>query len=399
MNPQCYTSPKMVCDAIERSKRLINAEGLHLVEHILLRPHCDNGDCDCIIPTCDRVTPCDFEWVLPDDDPCEEGKKYCFEPGRDPYSFIATAILPAWPERYRRRENRQLVEQLLYREMTAHIMLRILWLTPKDLCHFENIYRNWTRWLAHKEICVDYSPPCRLIDFLFDHPFECFDCEECLPCEVDSTVPDPCNFNSKTVYNPNRYVNAVNSLYCWETICPVRMGLSQTITRLKNLQEVHEVAPAREQQPVLLMDMEDAERVIDQRFHRYREEVKRIVDTTGNINAGLAWSFLSHPSPEFSNYKEVIDSIIANKKLPDNVKLLTTEQKNKLITSITGYYLDRLVLDDKLSSQKSDLGELFRKLESRQLLPAYKDWKGSELSNIRPTTDINDVKKLLKKRS
>jgi hypothetical protein len=95
----------------------------------------------------------------------------------------------------------------------------------------------------------------------------------------------------------------------------------------------------------------------------------------------------------------VIDSIIANKKLPDNLKLLSTEQKNKLISSITGYYLDRLVLDDKLSSQKSDLGELFRKLESRQLLPAYKDWKGSELSNIRQTTDINDVKKLLRKRS
>ncbi len=394
VNPQCYTSPKMVCEAIERAKRLINAEGLHLVEHILLRPHCENGDCECPIPVCDTETPCDeFEWVLPDDDPCEKGKKYCFVPGRDPYSFIATAILPAWPERYRRRENRQLVEQLLYREMPAHIMLRILWLTPKDLCHFESIYRNWTRWLAHKEICVDYSPPCRLIDFLFDHEFECFDCEECLPCEVDSTVPDHCNFNRKEVYNPNRYVNAINRLFCWESICPLRVSLSQTISQLRSLRKV---VPAQEPQTLV---NEDAERIIDQRFHRYRDEVKVVADLSGNMNAGMAWSFLNNPSPDFSNYIQLIDSIIANKKSPENIKLLSTEQKAKLISSITSYYLDRLVLDDKLSPLKADLGELFRKLESWQLLPAYKDWKGSELNNIRQTTDINDVKKLLKKRS
>ncbi|HEX4852225.1 MAG TPA: hypothetical protein VFV08_15520, partial [Puia sp.] len=51
-NPQYYTSPKMDCKAICRAIDLVNCEGIHLVEHILLRPHCVDGDCQCIIDSC-----------------------------------------------------------------------------------------------------------------------------------------------------------------------------------------------------------------------------------------------------------------------------------------------------------------------------------------------------------
>jgi hypothetical protein len=71
INPQKYTSEKMACDAVERAWRLINSEGLHLVEHILLRPHCKNVDgvfeeCDCDAlprPCVDEKNICHFEWV------------------------------------------------------------------------------------------------------------------------------------------------------------------------------------------------------------------------------------------------------------------------------------------------------------------------------------------------
>jgi hypothetical protein len=179
-NPQHYTSPRMDCEAIERAKSLINDEGVHLVEHILLRPHCVGKDCDCLIPVCRSYSGCHFEWPLPSDDPCQKGKAYCFDPGFDPYSFIATAVLPAWPERFRKKENRQLMEQLLYREMPSHILLRVLWLSPRDLCYFEYLYRQWLHWLAQKPVCGIDDPQCRLIDFLFNKALDCFNCEECV---------------------------------------------------------------------------------------------------------------------------------------------------------------------------------------------------------------------------
>jgi hypothetical protein len=73
-NPQCYSNPDMVCDAINRARKLINREGLHFVEHILLRPHCEE-DCDC------RLTPCANEFDLcelpywkdnDEEDPCDK---------------------------------------------------------------------------------------------------------------------------------------------------------------------------------------------------------------------------------------------------------------------------------------------------------------------------------------
>ena len=218
-NPQCYTTPAMACEAINRAKRLINAEGLHLVEHILLRPHCRESDCKCIIDSCPPNT-CleDFSWNLSEEDPCKEGKSYCFVPGADPYSFVATVVLPSWPERFRKKENRQLVEKLLYREMPAHILLRILWLTPQDVCRFEGIYRQWTKWLALKPVCADYEPACKLINFLFNYNFHCFECEDCEPCAPGESN-DPCGFLNDEKADPNEYVNEINNLYCWNTIC------------------------------------------------------------------------------------------------------------------------------------------------------------------------------------
>src|SRR5690606_12401747 len=107
INPQRYQSSAIACEATERAQKLVNSEGLHLVEHILLRPRCKNSDhiyedCDCPYlpgPCIDMPDPngenqgdiCHFQWKPGgDEDPCAPEDPICFTPGCDPYSFIAT---------------------------------------------------------------------------------------------------------------------------------------------------------------------------------------------------------------------------------------------------------------------------------------------------------------------
>src|SRR5262249_46325025 len=111
VNPQCYDNPDMACDAIKRAKELINRQGLHLAEHILLRPRCEE-DCECRIEPCPNpFDKCEFPFWKDNDeeDICDVREPVCFKPGHDPYSFIATVALPAWPASFRKKGNRELV--------------------------------------------------------------------------------------------------------------------------------------------------------------------------------------------------------------------------------------------------------------------------------------------------
>ena len=191
-NPQDYLTPDMVCAAIQRSKKLINSEGLRLVEHILLRPRMEK-DCACQYlqqRNFQNQTLCkDLSWkeevFIKGDD---KEKEIPFVPGSDPFSFIATVILPAWPERFRTKENRQLIETMLYREMPAHILLRILWLRPEDTCKFESLYKEWSRWLLQKEGCDAKDATCDLIALLFKTGFDGL--TDCDGTPVDTTEPN-----------------------------------------------------------------------------------------------------------------------------------------------------------------------------------------------------------------
>ncbi|MFI5212118.1 MAG: hypothetical protein ACHQIH_04490, partial [Ignavibacteria bacterium] len=194
-NPQCYATREMVCDAVERAKCLINCEGMHLVEHILLRPRLDCNQCDCLIPDCPDNT-CRFKWEEDEEDPCKPvASDPCFVPGLDPYSCIATIVLPAWPRRFNKQASRDLVSRILYREAPSHIMLRILWLSPKDFCAFETMYKSWTRWLANKnDYCNGDFDLCPFIDLLFKTRLDCWWPDPyCEPCESEVVVITPCS--------------------------------------------------------------------------------------------------------------------------------------------------------------------------------------------------------------
>lgn len=101
-------------------------EGLHLIEHLLLRPKSKNfklmevclHDCDC---------------------PCEQ----------DIYSFRASVVLPHWPMHFDNMAFRQYFEKKIREEAPAHIQLKICWVSNDKLREFESSYKTWIKELAN----------------------------------------------------------------------------------------------------------------------------------------------------------------------------------------------------------------------------------------------------------
>ncbi len=405
VNPNVYPTPSQACDAIERAKQLINDEGLHLVEHILLRPHCRRNvtkenegmavaDCGCLIDTCQTPEDCSFEWPVLTQDPCNKNKQYCFTPGADPYSFVATVLLPAWPERFRKPENRALLEQRIYQEAPSHIMLRILWVSPADLCEFEYLYKHWVKWIAHKPVCGKQNIPCDLIRFLFSKNshdqkhnrkwvFDCFTGEECLPCPEDVMNENPCFTNQATVTDPNRYVNTLNRLFCWKEICPAP----------KQKLDLRSLSYAGAGQ--LTEEVISAERVVDARLNTYRHETNRIASETKNEAAAKVASFLAAPHPTVASFGNLMKEL-REKGKEKSAASLSQDTRKELAKHATWYLLDMTLLKEIHENNSSELGNELSKLKKSGLLPDYRSWNEKELKSLNKDLDTEKIIHLLK---
>lgn len=127
-------------DALLQSP-LCDNEGLHVIEHILLRPRADG---DPLLQVC-----------LPKD--CA----FCGE--QDPYSFRLHVVLPYWPERFQDLAFRRYAERLIREETPAHIMPRICWVGNEEM---RDLDRSWHAWL---ELTADPdADPAALSDALGD---------------------------------------------------------------------------------------------------------------------------------------------------------------------------------------------------------------------------------------
>ena len=104
-------------------------EGMHLVEHILLRPKENqlvDGD----------LVQDDFLPVSLDPD--------CYCPGtEDPWSFRASLILPYWPERFQNMDFRKHLERTARQEAPAHVALKICWIDKEQMRCFEEAWKDW----------------------------------------------------------------------------------------------------------------------------------------------------------------------------------------------------------------------------------------------------------------
>lgn len=383
-NPQWYLTDIADCEAITRAKGLINAEGLHAVEHILLRPRCtDDCGCDWYKSTCDNSMHCSFEWHAGDkDDPCNDPVKIIpFIPGADPYSFIATIALPAWPERFRSKEGRSIMEDLLHREAPAHVLLRILWLTPKDLCAFEGLFRHWKYWLTWDKQCEDSFSPCTFATFLFTTPFKCLDdCTECPPCQdkVISKPPcftDPCDQPETT--DQYTIVKQINDVFCWG-----------------NMQCGDQPQQPSAPTPVLSIKKEEEDdSIVDQRFTRYRDGARLVMETSGNELAGETLAFLQALPPSAANYKALIEKIIRN-EAPAGKPVLSKARQSVLAATATFFYLDYQVFNGTGIDTASKIA--IEALKKAGINPAYALWNEQEVKKAKPAADIRNVYKVLR---
>ncbi len=100
---------KAILEIIEFMTMIFSEEGMFLVEHILLRPEISETDTplDEFMPICtDNCTSC--------------------QPV-DPYSYRISVVLPGWTYRFANPDFRNFMEELIRKEIPAHILARICW--------------------------------------------------------------------------------------------------------------------------------------------------------------------------------------------------------------------------------------------------------------------------------
>lgn len=155
-HPYCHPEMEGAAEAAARTRACVEDEGLHLLEHILLRPRPpesqpEKPEKDCPLPAHSEPE-CRLTWESdPDgDDPCADTgrRRIDYIPGADPYSFWATVVLPEWYPRFKTDESREFFSEMLHREAPAMVALNILWLGPEQMCAFEKDFRAWLE--AHR---------------------------------------------------------------------------------------------------------------------------------------------------------------------------------------------------------------------------------------------------------
>jgi len=444
INPQCYPNKEYACEAVDRSKRLINSEGLHLIEHILLRPRCFPEDCRCpqYNNQCDSKTDCRFVWKVPDDDPCSDEEDICFVPGADRYSFIATVALPAWPERFRKPANRRLLENMLYRETPAHVLLRILWLAPHDFCCFESKFKKWNRWLAMKKTCVDEFTVCDFLEFLFDRNYECLsDCTACEPCEDTVAQREPC-FAQVGNKQKDDFLDQVNELYCWQvqdcerefrfipcertqeprgdTPIPIAELAVHSRPFIELVSE--KVSPPTEavmekkadsagSEPVVSERKEEAlpaatstatskrkSQVVNSRMTKYKTSVLQVAEKSNNNPlVAKVQSFIADPGPTQDRLEKLVNEILQNKAPKvKGVKKLTKVQVNVLVQNCISYYLDKICFNGKDMEKVGNLKKIVDKISKAKIKieTIYDYWDPKEIKKYEPTLDETKIDKL-----
>ncbi|WP_340112886.1 hypothetical protein [Maribellus mangrovi] len=122
-----------ILDLIRFLREDFKEEGMYIVEHILLRPDV----------TADEGLKDEFMSVCTDN--CESCEPI------DPYSYRVTVILPGWTYRFGNMDFRNFMEDLIRRELPAHVLARVCWIgEPKgwvdddknDMVQFEKAYKD-----------------------------------------------------------------------------------------------------------------------------------------------------------------------------------------------------------------------------------------------------------------
>ncbi len=385
-SPLCYDNPDRVCEAITRAKALIDREGLHMVEHILLRPRTED-ECKCMLTSCaNTFDTCRFPALTDKDeeDICDTRSPVCFEPGHDPYSFIATIALPAWPARFRSDQNKLLVENMLQREAPAHILLRILWLTPHDMCRFESYHKDWMKWMAYRKTCSDGNAVCNLTGFLFKREFErLMTGDPCIVCDEDRDQRVGCvqqanaeEREQDTERCNQSWLDQITELYCWK-------GESFSI----NTQPSPKIKTAGSRA-----------KLINARLNRYKEAIDRIVvKSSGNelaVKTRRMMDAATIAAPEFD--AQIVQLLKIRNEKDSKKRPLTKKQVKELLESISFFVLDKIVFADNATEGLSSFKKTFISLKKNKIFngKTYGLWQPEEAIEAGMVIELTTVEGL-----
>jgi len=389
VDPQSYYLPDEACAAVERARMLINAEGLELVEHILLRPCPDEPG----IPVCNDETECQDAW----DEIVSQGLLQSppltpFRPGADPYSFVATVVLPAWPIRFQKPENRLQLEAILQREAPAHVLLRILWLCPHELCRFEWMYKKWIFWLG-QSACSEFDRAA-FLKLLFDTAFPC--CDDRYKCCPDTTVspPSPCwaAENIPVLQGSREWLSEINALYCWTDMkCSEKVAWGKG-AELKKLApgkveatagsakaadgeaKAEDEVTVKEVKAAAVTDEKERNRQINMRLSRYRHAVQEV---TGHLKkegvTEKTVAYLADPDPSAQRLGKLVGELAV---ALNKAKKPRRERLQVLLNSVAGYSLDKWSLKEGVRPAEEQLKNVLEKagLSAKEVEEVTQRW-------------------------
>lgn len=114
-------------------EKFLSNEGLHLVEHILLRPRVNDETVQ---------NPLMSIYYDPDCEHCQL---------TNPYKYIASVVLPYWQGRFGNMDFRRFFERKIRFEAPAHVFLRVCWISNRQMQEFETSYKKWLILNAREE--------------------------------------------------------------------------------------------------------------------------------------------------------------------------------------------------------------------------------------------------------
>ncbi len=463
---QQYTCLQEVEDAIKMTKECIDDPGMHLVEHILLRPK-DSSECrepvvvestlahqrgeNCLLPICPDYC-CEIDWQpdIDKDDPCAENpdaNMIHYLPGTDPYSFWATVALPSWIKCFRTKESRQIFERLLYKEIPALVGLNIVWLSPQDMCTFEDKYRRWLEWVEVSEtykydlengkndpmqnICEPEwgLPICSLVHCIktlksepacLSTPEEQGDCscednewinddECCLPKETEGTI-----FWSCCEEEDENDENDENEIPGYDTavrdqISDIKTAtLEKPATSSKNIKKkvvskTKKITPKKAKNVVKKEVTKDKSEqdlltLVRQRKPKYLANINTLADD--DIMKTKSFErvvFFLQNTPTVSGYVQLVNFFKRYSLQKDN----NIEAFLGLLKNATWHLLDKLTLDQKDEIKEDDMNTLKASLKilSEKGLPLKeiaKEWKIEDVKSLANTKSLDQIKGILK---
>lgn len=432
INPQCYETGNEVCTAVDTALELMNSQGLHLVEHILLRPF-TQADCECRnkILHCSTWDGCKFpDFIEKGAGGCrEEDKAICFQPGHDPYSFISTVVLPAWSNRFRTEQGRILLENVLYKEAPAHVLLRILWLKPRDFCRFETVFNDWKHSLTGIKTCDNHFDICEFLRLLFSMPYDCLDpCVDCQPCtDPGSEKPPNCLDEERIMKKKQRqfdslmdvpfaFLNQVNETFCFSDYCRqaefnnclegvslATIALKEEPARQKTVvsqkkETAKETVKKLQAEKAPVINVQQKAKTVNARFKKYKTEVNTIIEqTAGNPLAIKTDRFISSQQADVEKLDTLCSGILENPKANKGIKQLNKTQQLHLLQAAVCFYLDKVSFNGKDESAYKQLSKVTDQLKKGgiDMQVVFKFWDADEVAAVEPDADIDFIRKVI----